>query len=174
MGNVIDWDQQNGDGALLEGVPDGSLDFVHSSHSLEHMDDPAVAMTNWLRVLKPGGHLLLTLPDEDMFEQGVWPSRYAGADHKMSWTIYKDQSWCPVSRNVIDFLTAHGWGALIEILKIEKLDNTFNYNDPAWDQTRGPIQECAIEIILRKRTNDEIVRKGRLPPEQFLTIKTGP
>lgn len=172
MGKVRNWDQQDGDGAKLEGIPDESVDWIHSSHSLEHMEDPAEAMFNWYRVLKQGGHMIILLPDEDMFEQGVWPSMYAGPDHKTSWTIYKYRSWAPKSRNVVEFFTAHGWSTNMEILKIEKLDNTYNYDLPRCDQTRGPIQECAIEIILRKRTEIEIEAGGRLPPGEFLTFRT--
>lgn len=170
MGDVRPWDLSDGDGALLEGVENESLDFLHSSHSLEHMQDPYVAMDNWLRVLKKGGHMVLLLPDEDMFEQGVWPSTYAGADHITSWTIKKKESWCPASINVLDFFGKYS--DMVEILKVEKLDSTFLYTWEKMDQTRGIIQECAIEVILRKRTDDELKRKGRLPPESYFTFRT--
>ena len=161
MTNIRAWDLPDGDGMLLEGVDDETFDFVHSSHSLEHMACPYTAINNWIRVLKPGGHMVLLLPDEDMFEQGRWPSMYAGPDHLTSWTIDKVLSWSPVSINVTDFFS--GYSASMEILKIEKLDSTFNYNWPTVDQTRGMIQECAIEVILRKRTDLEKKMKGRLP-----------
>jgi SAM-dependent methyltransferase len=164
------WDLKDGDAVLLEGIEPETFDFVHSSHSLEHMSDPYKAIARWIEVCKKGGHLIITLPDEDMFEQGWWPSPYAGVDHKNSWTIKKHQSWSPVSINVTDFFGQQS--QQVEILKIELLNNTFNYRDPRWDQTRGPIQECAIEVILRKRTEDELNRKGRLPKEEFLTFKT--
>lgn len=170
MGNVRAWDQPDGDGMLLEGVADESLNFVHSSHSLEHMQDPFVAMSNWVRVLKKGGHMILLLPDEDMFEQGRWPSPYAGKDHITAWTIHKKQSWCPASINITEFFSQ--FSDSMEILKIEKLDSTYLYNIPAMDQTRGIIQECAIEVILRKKTDEEILRKGRLPKSEVLTFRT--
>ncbi|AWJ85525.1 SAM-dependent methyltransferase (plasmid) [Azospirillum sp. TSH58] len=46
-------------------VPDGSVDAVWSSHNLEHLDphEVPVALQEFLRVLKPGGTLLLTVPD---------------------------------------------------------------------------------------------------------------
>lgn len=45
------WEWNDGDGDELPGVPDGSLDFVHASHSLKHLDDPREALRNWARVL---------------------------------------------------------------------------------------------------------------------------
>ena len=42
-----------------------SMDFVYSSHLLEHMEDPAAALKEWYRLVKPGGYLILYLPHED-------------------------------------------------------------------------------------------------------------
>src|ERR1700751_3924864 len=74
MKSCRNWEISDGDGMLLEGQADESVDFVHASHSLEHLKDPTIAMDNWIRVTKKGGHIVILLPDEDMFEQGVWPS----------------------------------------------------------------------------------------------------
>lgn len=40
------------------------------------------------------------MPDEDLYEQGVFPSRF-NADHKSTFTISKYQSWSPVSINLL-------------------------------------------------------------------------
>jgi hypothetical protein len=37
------------------------------------------------------------------------------------------------------------------------------YNVPRIDQTSTSISECAIEFIVRKRTEQEILTGGRLP-----------
>lgn len=49
----------------MPAVRDGSVDAVWSSHNLEHLDAHEVprALREFLRVLRPGGHLLLTVPD---------------------------------------------------------------------------------------------------------------
>src|SRR5246127_2576282 len=46
-------------------VAAGSVDAVWSSHNLEHLQrhEVPLALAEFLRVLKPGGLLLLTLPD---------------------------------------------------------------------------------------------------------------
>jgi GT2 family glycosyltransferase/glycosyltransferase involved in cell wall biosynthesis/SAM-dependent methyltransferase len=44
-------------------VPEGTQDFVVCNHVLEHMRDPIGALLEWLRVLKPGGHLYVSIPD---------------------------------------------------------------------------------------------------------------
>lgn len=172
MRSCRSWDQKEGDATKMEGIEDEVLDFVHSSHCLEHLDDPVLAFDNWIRICKKGGHLVLLLPDEDMFEQGKWPSMYSGPDHKTSWTISKPHSWAPKSYNLTEFLCI--FTDQISILKLELLDATYLYEREAIDQTRSPIGECAIEIILRKRTDKEIKDKGRLPsrPNLMFNYKT--
>lgn len=49
----------------LEGIESESYDFVLSCHSLEHVANPLQALTEWKRVLKPGGLLILFLPDKE-------------------------------------------------------------------------------------------------------------
>lgn len=50
------------DGAVLP-FRDSSLDYVASSHLLEHLADPAGAIVEWYRAVKPGGILYLVVPD---------------------------------------------------------------------------------------------------------------
>lgn len=148
------WDTRDGDAQMMKSIADNTLDFVHSSHCLEHMRDPKQALENWLRILKPGGHLVCIVPDEDLYEQGVFPSTY-NPDHKHTFTIYKSTSWCAKSVNVVELLASLGEG--VEIKKIELLDATYRYglpkilNKDRYDQTLTPIGECSIEFILRKR-----------------------
>lgn len=52
------------EGAELDSIADGSLDFILSSHSLEHIANPLKALKEWLRILKKGGGMLLILPDK--------------------------------------------------------------------------------------------------------------
>ena len=57
-----------------------SMDFVFSSHLLEHIEDYKAALREWWRVIKPGGYLVLYLPHKDFYpnigEEGANP------DHK--------------------------------------------------------------------------------------------
>jgi SAM-dependent methyltransferase len=160
MGEVAIWDLPQGDAQDMAGVPDESFDFVHSSHCLEHLHDPAVALANWFRILKPGGHLILLVPDEDLYEQGVFPSTWNG-DHKWTFTLYKTQSWSPRSLNLVQLLC--GLGPACDIAKIEKLDAHHRYGLPRFDQTATPIGESALEAVVRKRPESEIRAGGRLP-----------
>ncbi|PXW22422.1 tetratricopeptide repeat protein [Paraburkholderia caballeronis] len=154
MRSVRGWDLPDGDAMLMETVADGSFDFVHSSHCLEHLVDPVTALRNWIRICKPGGHLVITIPDEDLYEQGVWPSTF-NEDHKWTFTILKKESWSPRSINLVELLAM--FADDVEILKLEKLDSTFDYNRPRYDQTLYGLAESAIEFVLYKRPRSSTV-----------------
>lgn len=44
---------------------DEEFDAVFAGEVIEHVPDPRAALTEWLRVLKPGGVLILTTPNKD-------------------------------------------------------------------------------------------------------------
>jgi SAM-dependent methyltransferase len=153
------WEWNDGDGDKLAGVADASLDFVHASHSLEHLEDPREALRNWTRVLRPGGHIVVLVPDEDLYEQGAFPSRH-NADHKWTFTLAKKATWSPRSVNLVELVAE--FADRLQVLKLELLDASFRFGGRAeFDQTQTPIGECAIELILRKWTADDLARKGR-------------
>lgn len=49
----------------LDLIGPATQDFVLASHVLEHCFDPLMALRNWLRVLKPGGHILMAVPEAE-------------------------------------------------------------------------------------------------------------
>ncbi|MGL4858480.1 MAG: methyltransferase domain-containing protein [Enterobacteriaceae bacterium] len=147
MGAVTLYDLAQGDAQYLANVGDNEFDFVYSAHCLEHVYDPGIALSNWLRVVKPGGHLVITVPDEDLYEQGVWPSTY-NSDHKHTFTIHKRQSWSPVSINILTLLQSLKGDFSIE--KIERLDHSHLDGYGRFDQTRTAFAESAIEMVLQK------------------------
>ena len=155
---VRSWDVPDGDAQLMESVADSTYDFVHSSHCLEHLMNPVEAYKNWIRICKPGGYVVTTIPDEDLYEQGRFPSEFTN-EHITSWSILKGKSWSPVSINVVDLL--YQFRNEIEVLKIELVNASYIYDVERFDQTYYGISECAIEFIVRKRTQEEIDKKGR-------------
>lgn len=100
-----------GDGTDLSLFADNSLDYVFSSHTLEHFHRENVPdiLREWARVLKVGGYLVLYLPSANLYpkcgEEGANP------DHK--WDIYpgdveaimRDEvagGWCQVEKEERD------------------------------------------------------------------------
>jgi SAM-dependent methyltransferase len=76
------FDQEDGDAnEILNYFPPESFFCVHSSHCLEHMRDPQKAIADWWTLVKPGGYLITVVPEENLYEQGYWPSLF-NEDHK--------------------------------------------------------------------------------------------
>jgi len=144
MRHVRPWDIADGDAQFLEAIPDEEFDFLHASHCLEHMVDVKVTLENWSRVVRRGGDLVITVPDEDMYERGTWPSKY-NPDHKHTFTVYKGKSWSPVTIRVLDLVRRDD----VSVEKIEVIREFYDERVPG-DQTMGPCAECAIEIVLRR------------------------
>ncbi len=89
------------DAYRLSAFADGSMDFVFSSHCLEHLDRWQEALREWLRVLRPGGTLFLYLPHERMT---MWlpGSPWVGQDHR----------WVPTWPRISAFLRHQGLSIL--------------------------------------------------------------
>lgn len=72
----------NSDATYMEGVPDEHFDTVYSSHLLEHLELPVIALRNWWRILKTGGFLVVDVPSRKFYEKSQHlPSRW-NSDHK--------------------------------------------------------------------------------------------
>lgn len=108
------FDMEDGDANEITKYVSEQFDYVYASHCLEHMHDPAKALLEWWKLVKVGGHIFFLVPDEDLYEQGVFPSRF-NSDHKATFTISKRKSWSPVSINVLDLARSLPGGELVSL-----------------------------------------------------------
>jgi ADP-heptose:LPS heptosyltransferase/predicted SAM-dependent methyltransferase len=74
------------EGDKLDMFAEGSLDFVFSSHFLEHVVDYKACLLEWWRVLKVGGFLVLYLPHANFYPNIGQPG--ANPDHKHDFHPY--------------------------------------------------------------------------------------
>jgi SAM-dependent methyltransferase len=107
---VCDWaepfDLQHGDANVISRHRlQAAYDAVHSSHCLEHMYDPAAALQDWWSLLKPGGYLVVVVPEEDLYEQGIWPSKF-NRDHKATFRLGRETTWSKVSFDIRELVLA--------------------------------------------------------------------
>jgi hypothetical protein len=86
-------------------LPGESFDCVHSSHCLEHMRDVPEAIRQWWSLVKPGGVMITTVPEENLYEQGIWPSVF-NPDHKATFRLDKSASWSPISYDLRELVAA--------------------------------------------------------------------
>lgn len=118
------WDlRENGDAHHLEGVPDASFDWLNASHILEHLHSPELAFANWVRVVKPGGLLLISVPHRVLYEgRQRLPSRWNG-EHCRFYLPRGPQegdtvdfyAWCRAQAGArLELFATGDWGAQYE------------------------------------------------------------
>jgi SAM-dependent methyltransferase len=142
------WDIPDGDAQKLESLEDASYDTVFSSHCLEHMRDPQEALANWWRVLKPGGHLVILVPDADLYEQGIWPSVF-NPDHKWTFNISTDRTWSPRNKNLVELVKYLPGRSVLSVRLVGEGYDGAPGSVPIRDRTLGPA-EAAIELVMQK------------------------
>lgn len=137
------WDSIYGDGdaTYMDGIPDESFHVVYSSHLLEHLENPVEAVTNWWRILKPGGYLIIVVPHRDLYEQKKeLPSRWNG-DHKSFWLPDKSE---PPHTLSLAHVICQATGRDTVLIRV--LDEGYSYRGV--DNQAGG--EYSIEALLRK------------------------
>lgn len=50
-------------------VPADSYDYVYSSHLIEDFEDTGAILSDFIRILKSGGNLVLVFPDQPLYEE---------------------------------------------------------------------------------------------------------
>ena len=120
--DALIFDLQDGDAQYIsKHFERDSFDTVFSSHCLEHVVDPDEALKDWIKILKPGGIIFILVPEEDLYEQGHFPSIF-NSDHKSTFTISKSASWSPRSFNIYDLATKNN----LEILHLTLQNNNYD------------------------------------------------
>lgn len=140
---VEGFDWEHGDAQYLKELPDNSFDFVYSSHTLEHITDPAEAVYNWFRVLKRNGYLILYIPHRDLYEKKkTLPSRF-NENHKHFFLIDRDEA--PDTIGIIPLIerTLDNY----KIIYAKECRDGFTLDDPII-HSNG---EYSIEVIVQKK-----------------------
>ena len=137
------WDTNSGDATFMASVQDGFFDTVYSSHLIEHLVDPVTAVKNWWRILKPGGHLIISAPSRDHYEKRkTLPSRW-NSDHKFFVTL--DWSEPPCSFALFDMVNG-ALGGAFNLLTYQLETTGHTVTDPEVHSDG----EYSIELVLRK------------------------
>ena len=146
--SVTRFDTDEGDASRIDELVDGTFDYVWSSHCLEHMDDPRDALRRWWSLVVLGGHLILVVPDEDLYEQGFFPSRF-NPDHKATFTVHKESSWSPVSVDLRDELEKLGGTIRLLTVQDDGLDHSLLASGPDEVPRLSKLFWTVIAVILK-------------------------
>lgn len=75
----IHWE---GDGTSNLPFKDNVLDYVYSSHLIEDYVDWIPILTEWNRVIKPSGYIVIMVPDKNIFRDRVNKGQPDNLNHK--------------------------------------------------------------------------------------------
>ncbi len=106
-------------------LKDGTVDFVISSHVIEHFYDPVKAIQEWLRVVRPGGYVFIIAPHIDRIGQAATPRTFPAeiidrhehpnppkVDHHGHYSCWKPQDF-------VGFCRHYGW----KIVAVQNVDD---------------------------------------------------
>jgi hypothetical protein len=114
------------------------------------MRDVPRALDQWWSLVRPGGHLIIVVPDEDLYEQGGWPSLF-NRDHKATFRLNKSISWSPVSYDI---------GALVRALRGAEIVNC-ELQDHAYDHALRRTRLTRLDRLLfnAERASHYLIRR---------------
>ena len=83
---------------------DNSYGIIESSHSLEHMEDTEKTMREWIRILKPGGILLIIVPDGKYHKHDMDVTKSIGERCFIEWSVNEFKEMLNRLTDVIDVI----------------------------------------------------------------------
>lgn len=147
--DCIPFDQKDGDANQISQYFEAdTFDYLHASQCLEHMHDPRHALSEWLKIVKPGGVVICTIPDWVAYEGMRWPS-VSNPDHKSSWSMIYRGSTAPIHIHIPSYLAEFP----VSVLLARFVDTNYDYTvGTSMDQTREESDgvECWNEFVIRK------------------------
>lgn len=163
------------DGERLATVGDATQDFLIANHFVEHCEDPIGALGNFVRVLRPGGILFLTIPDKRFTfdrDRPVTTLEHLQADARDGGAGSRRQHYEEHAR-ALDRLTDEGRvAARVEELMRDRLRTHFHVWTQSeilelvvWLQRRSPLDlevffKHGIEVLLVLRKPDPAAGNG--------------
>lgn len=147
------------DGSTLP-FADDSVDAIYSSHCFEHIPDYITVLRDWYRLLKTGGHIVMVVPHQYLFEKRRHLPSPSNPDHRR---YYTPESLC---REIAEAFEENSY----RIRHLTENDRGFNYEGLPEGPSYGLYEiEVVIEKIEKPYWNlvDNSVRA--YPPAEFLT-----
>jgi ubiquinone/menaquinone biosynthesis C-methylase UbiE len=120
------WQMSEWSDATRLPVPDGAFDLVTASHVLEHLPDDDAALDEWLRILSPGGHLLILLPSNEQL--------FAGSKHLR---LYDRQQFAARLR-------ARGLRE-VQVDEHQRFDRPFKHHRLVLFSRKGPVAKLLVD-----------------------------
>lgn len=124
------------DGKTLP-FPDNSQDYIFACHVLEHMPDYRHTIRDWHRVIKSGGHIVVIVPHQFLYEKRTCLPSAWNPDHKRFYTPGS------LLKEIEESLSPNTY----RIVHLRDNDDGFIYDIPPERHSSGCYE---IECVIRK------------------------
>jgi SAM-dependent methyltransferase len=176
--DVERFDVENGDANdITRFVTDlESYDYVFSSHCLEHMKNPPITLAKWWSLVKPGGTMVVIVPDENLYEQGYWPSLF-NPDHKATFRLGGTTSWSPVSHDFLALATQLPHSKVLSVRRQDEGYDQARRRHATWPRALARAAVRVRNAIVHRLPPlqplvDAVYRLARLPEDQTQGMAT--
>ena len=145
------FDLPDGGGDDITKFIDGEFNYIHGSQVLEHALDPTVMLNSWLKILRPQGYIVATVPDFNLYEKNQWPSKFNDG-HRSAWTTDAETKLSADKLHIPIQLLPMWLNPFAAVKRCILIDTNYNYATPEIDQTYNAAAgvECFIEFVLQK------------------------
>lgn len=152
--DCVHFDQEDGDANhILDYLEEGSFDFVHASHVLEHLHDPTQALKDWSKLLKPGGYIVGEVPSWELYE-GKRERSVFNPDHKSTFSLWSKKGGTELQHfYALEFFPKVAALSGMDLVSLRLIDTNYNYCVGASIDQTFPFEnavECYIEFFLQK------------------------
>jgi len=135
------------EGATLSSVTDESFDYLIAAHVLEHIDDPISALKNWVRVVRPGGHIVIAVPDMrlcDEKERALTTVEHFWRDHEEGPHVSADSHYREHGLNPDGYT---GRKLAEYIMEHERMIHYHTFTLTSFVQFLGASQKIGFELV---------------------------
>lgn len=149
------FDLEDGDANYIDRyLQKNTYDTVYASHCLEHMHNPYNCLERWFSLVKKNGHMIIIIPDGDLYEQNQFPSLF-NSDHKH---IFFDQLKKEKDKH-IDVINLFKSLQNGNVILYELQDNHYNYNLKFTKKKPSFLLHHRIQKFLLKRIHIKLFYK---------------
>lgn len=74
-------------------IEDDSLGFLYSSHLLEDFADWTPLLKEWVRVIRPGGYLIILIPDKERWNAAIANGQPPNCAHRHEGKVFELSSY---------------------------------------------------------------------------------
>jgi predicted SAM-dependent methyltransferase len=140
--DAVGFDIEQGDATYIKKYANKQFDFIYSSHLLEHLFEPEIALKNWWKGIKPCGFLILYIPHRDLYEKKKYLPSQFNEDHKHFFLLGEEE--IPDTKDILKIIANSLNNYIIEYAKICDENYKSNSNN---EYSEG---EYSIEVVVKK------------------------